>query len=348
MRAAQVVGPQEFGVQEVPTPEPADGEVRVRIEACGLCGSDLHFYHGNLHPPGHTPGHEMCGSVDEVGAGVEGWSEGDRVAVEPLRSCGTCDFCRAGRYNVCRGFQVLGVHAPGGFAEQVVVDAHRLYRLPADLDPAIGALTEPVAVSVHGLVRGGFESGQRVLVLGSGAVGLTTILAARALGAAEVWASARYDVQAESAKAIGADRVLTEEEASPESLAGIASTADIDLAVETVGGRADTLRAAGAAIRPGGRVSVLGLFLGRVEIDPFPLFLKEGTLTWSNCYDRAGPEADFEVAARLVSDERERLERLLTHRVPLERINDAFALASDKRSGAIKVSVVPAAGSAGA
>jgi L-iditol 2-dehydrogenase/L-idonate 5-dehydrogenase len=344
MRAARVRGPQQFGIDEVPVPEAGAGEVRVHIEACGICGSDLHFHRDALHPVGHTPGHEMCGVVDALGPGVDELAPGDRVAVEPLSSCGECAPCRAGRDNVCRAMKVLGIHGPGGFAEYVVVPARRLFGLPSDLDPAIGSLTEPVAVSVHGLARGGFEKGQRVLVLGSGAVGLVTILAARHLGAGEVWASARYDVQARSARDMGADRVLMESEADPTALARLGRERDVDLVVETVGGRADTLRAAGAAIRPGGTVSVLGMFLGAVEVDPFPLLLKEGTLAWSNCYDRqgAGP-ADFETAAALVADERERLSRLLTHRVPLERIAEAYRLASDKRSGAVKVSVLPGA-----
>jgi L-iditol 2-dehydrogenase/L-idonate 5-dehydrogenase len=240
--------------------------------------------------------------------------------------------------------QVLGVHTAGGFAEDIVVPARRLFALPSDLDPAIGSLTEPMAVSVHGLARGGFEKGQRVLVLGSGAVGLVTILAARRLGAGEIWASARYAVQADRARDMGADRVLDESEADPLSLSRLGQSHDIDLVVETVGGRANTLRAAVSAIRPGGTVSVLGLFMGSVELDPLPLLLKEGTLAWSNCYDRQGPGAvDFETATRLVGDERERLDRLLTHRLPLDRIGDAYRLAADKRSGAIKVSVLPGA-----
>ncbi|MGH0038202.1 MAG: zinc-dependent alcohol dehydrogenase [Myxococcota bacterium] len=347
MRAARVRGPQQFGVDDVPVPEPGPGEVRVRIEACGICGSDLHFYHGALHAVGHTPGHEMAGVVDRLGPDVQGFTPGDRVAVEPIRSCGDCALCRSGRDNVCRATRVLGIHEPGGFAEHIVVPSRRLFDLPHDLDPAIGALTEPVAVSIHGLRRGRFEKGQRVLVLGSGAVGLVTVLAARQLGAGEVWASARYPMQGERARSLGADRVLTEPEADPASLARLGLEHDIDLVVETVGGRADTLRAACAAIRPGGTVSVLGLFFDTVEVDPFSLLLKEGTLAWSNCYDRqgAGP-VDFERAAQLVGDERERLSELLTHRVALEDVDEAYRLAADKRSGAVKVSVLT--GAAGA
>ncbi len=342
MRVARVRGPQKWEVAEVPQPDPGPGEVRVRIEACGICGSDLHFFRDDLMPPGHTPGHEMSGVVDALGDAVEGFHEGQRIVVEPIRSCGACSYCRGGRDNLCRDFQVHGIHRQGGFAEFLVVPAKRLYPIADGVGPAVAALAEPLAVSLHGLRRGGFEAGQRVLVLGAGTVGLVTLLAAQGLGAGEVWISARYPHQARLARSLGASRVLGEEEASPSELASLSLKTDFDLVVETVGGRADTLRAACAAIRPGGSVSVLGLFMQGVEVDPFPLLLKEGNLFWSNCYQQgAEDDADFDRAVRLVDTERERLAHLATHQLPLERIEEAFDVASDKQAGAIKVSIMP-------
>lgn len=353
LRAARVAPgaapplPTSFAVRsegDVP-PEPGPGQVRVRVEACGICGSDLHFYHGGLWPPGRVPGHEMVGRVEALGSGVVELALGDRVAVEPIRSCGGCRPCRSGRDNLCRDFQVLGIHVDGGLRDRLVVDAFRCFPMDPELDPAVAALCEPVAVSIHGLLRAGFEPGVRVLVLGAGSVGLTSVLAARALGASEVWASARYDAQASRARELGASRVLPEEEAGPEALSALSRETDFDVVVETVGGRAPTLPAAVAALAPGGCVCVLGLFLGTIELEPFPLLLKEATLAWSNCYDRRGPgPADFRRAADLVAEERERLAGLVTHRFGLDRVEEAFATAADKRSGAVKVGVLPGAG----
>ena len=340
MRAAAYAGDQTFRIDEVPRPEPGAGQVRVRIEACGVCGSDLSFYHAGLFAPGHTPGHEMAGVVDACGPGVD-LAAGTRVAVEPLECCGTCEYCTSGRDSICRGFQLHGIHMRGGFAERIVVSADRLYPLASDLSPAVAATAEPVAVAVHGLAQGGLEKGQRVLVLGAGAVGLVSLICARALGASEVWVSARYPQQAELATRLGAHRVLREEEASPESLAALGQQADFDLVVESVG-RGDTLRAACAAIRPGGVVSVLGVFMGATEVDGMALFLKEGTLVWSNCYHRrGGADADFARAAQLVDAERERLAQLVTHELPLDQVDRAFRIAADKRAGAVKVAVLP-------
>jgi threonine dehydrogenase-like Zn-dependent dehydrogenase len=340
MRAASYEASGHFAIDERAAAEPGPGQVRVRVEACGICGSDLHHLHHGLFRAGQTPGHEIAGRIERVGAGVSGVSEGQAVAVEPLESCGTCGPCRSGMDSICRRMRVHGIHMAGGLAEQIVVSAHRVYPLADGLDPAVAALAEPVAVAVHGLERGGFAPGQRVLVMGAGAVGLVTLIAARSLGAGEVFITARHAHQAERARAFGAARVIDERDATAASLDEIGREHDIDLAVETVGGHADTLATAAAAVRPGGRISVLGLFMESPKLAPLPLLLKELTLGWSNCYHRAtGRPADFAVAADIVDREREQLASLITHRFALGEVDAAFTRAADKSSGALKVSV---------
>jgi S-(hydroxymethyl)glutathione dehydrogenase/alcohol dehydrogenase len=135
--------------------------------------------------------------------------------------------------------------------------------------------------------------------------------------------------------------VLLETEASREDLFQLGCEAPIDLVVETVGGTADTLSLAAAAVRPGGTISVLGIFLGKVTFDPLPLFLKENTLTWSNCYSRPAEGADFEIAVEIVGRRRDELAEITTHQVPLDDVARAFALADDKKSGVVKVTVLP-------
>jgi len=341
MQAAVSRGPRRIEVDAVPVPEPGAGEARVRVGACGICGSDLHLFEAGGLAPGLVPGHEMMGVVDAVGPGVSGVAPGARVAVEPFRTCGACPACRAGRGNLCPEAKLLGVHAPGGLAEYVVAPTDRLFPVPVDLADPVAALAEPLAVSVHGLRRAAFEPGQRVLVLGAGTVGLLTVLAARAMGAGDVWVSARHPHQAEAARAAGAHRVLDEAEAAPDTLGAAARSNGIDVAVETVGGRADTLAAAGAAIRPGGVVSVLGLFMAPVTLDTIPLLMKEATLTWSYCYEHGDHGADFADAVAILDRHREAASRLVSHTVPLAEAPRAFALAADRRAGALKVSVVP-------
>jgi 2-desacetyl-2-hydroxyethyl bacteriochlorophyllide A dehydrogenase len=341
MLAAQARGRGLIQIGRIPIPEPGPGEVRVRLLACGICGSDLHFHHSGLWPPGATPGHEMAGEIDALGDGVADVATGERVAIEPFHTCGVCAECRAGQPVRCGELQIHGIHRAGGLAEFVTVQASRVFRVPADLDPSVAALTEPMAVVVHGLRRGGLSPGQRVLVLGAGTVGLLAALAARELGAGEVIVSARHPHQAELASALGAARVLRETEADQSGLQKLARELPIDLVVESVGGSADTLRLAAHAIRPGGSVCVLGLFLAPVPIEPIVLLLKEASLIWSNCYARAPGEPDFARAARLVASHRAALAPLLSHRVPLGDALRGFTLASDKKAGAVKVSVLP-------
>jgi len=325
----------------LPLPEPGPGELRVRVRACGICGSDLHLRSIGFVQRGVAPGHEFAGTVDALGAGVAGLATGDAVAVEPLRSCGRCDECRRGLDAICAEGKLLGVHTHGGFAEYAVVPAQRAFPLPADLDPRVAALSEPTAVAVRGLRRGGLAPGQRVLILGAGTIGLLGVLAARALGAGEVWISARHAAQAQLAKDLGATRVLGEAEAAPGELARAGAATPFDLVLETVGGSADTLNAAASAVRRGGAVAVVGMFLAPVRLETLPLLLKEATLAWSYCYGRSGEPCDFAEATRLLSAERERAARLATHAVPLADAERAFALAAERRAGTVKVSVLP-------
>jgi threonine dehydrogenase-like Zn-dependent dehydrogenase len=341
MRAAVAKSGNSLAVESVPIPEPRRGEVRVRVTACGICGSDLNLYHSGLMTPGRIPGHEIAGVVDALGPGVSAVSEGDCVTVEPFRSCGECDECRSGRDPICRNAQLLGIQADGGIAEYMVASERRMFPAPADLGPERIALAEPLAVSIHGLRRGGFEKGSRVLILGAGCIGLMGLFGARAMGADEVWITARYPHQAELARRLGAARVLTEAEASRENLDELGRSHPIDMVLETVGGKADVLDDGVVAVRPGGTVAVLGFYLGALGVDPLPLLMKEVSLVWSYCYHHGEGSADFSDAVAFISREPDLAALLTSASVPLDDVERAFQLASDKTQGIVKVSVIP-------
>ncbi len=342
MRTARVLGRDRIELSRSAVPEPGPGEVRVRVEACGICGSDLHLLRAGLFPANAVPGHEPAGVIDAIGPGAASPVLGTRVAIEPIRGCGVCAKCRAGRYAICRQSTLAGVHRPGGLAEFLVAPAENVYPVPPSLDARVAALAEPMAVVVHALHRGNFQPGQRVLVLGAGSVGLLAAAAARRLGAGDVLVTARHPHQRERALALGASRVLGDTEATLAALDGIGREAPIDLVVETVGGGADTVRSAAAAVRPGGTVSVVGMFLGALTLDPLPLLLKELTLAWSYCYgEDPAHGTDFAEAVDILAAAREALTPLITHTVPLDEAARGFALAADRSAGAIKVSIVP-------
>lgn len=341
MRAAFCSAPGVIDVRDVTPPVPGPGEVVVRVAACGICGSDLHWFQGHLPPPSVCPGHEIAGEVTGCGAGVRSVREGDRVAVEPMVVCRECRYCRTGRPQLCPRLRILGLRRSGGFADCVLTPAYALFPLPAGIDLPLAALTEPTAVCVHAVRRAGIAIGQRVLVLGAGTVGLLAVLAARAAGAAEVLVTARHAHQADMARRLGAARVFAATPEGVQERAAYATDHPIDVVIETVGGGADTVADALRTVGPGGTVAVLGVFATTPALPALLLISKEVRVIGAVLYDRTGPRADFDIAMDLLERHRHVAAGLITHRVNLDAIQSAFTTAADKGSGAIKVSVLP-------
>ncbi len=336
MLAAFIGGKEKIEVKDAPVSAPGAGEVLLRVRACGICGSDLHLYRGDFPAlPAISPGHEFAGEVTEVGEGVQGFASGQRVVVEPWRTCRECSNCRTGSYHLCPKRVLLGTFASGGLAEYVTVPDYTLYPLPDALDYELAALVEPLAVAVHGLHLADLSFGERVVILGSGSIGVMAALAARALGAAEVIVTHRYEHQAKAALAAGATRAVHADEAS-----GLASERP-DVVVETVGGRADTFNQAIGLVRPGGRVSVLGLFTGPVQVNAQILALNEVRATGGITYCRRGRHSDFDVALRMIEADPERARGIISHRFPLGEADEAFRSAADKSTASLKVQVHP-------
>jgi threonine dehydrogenase-like Zn-dependent dehydrogenase len=343
MRAAVYVGPGKLSVELRPIPQPGPGEVLLRVRACGICGSDLHLLHADSSPaaPGMILGHEVAATVVALGEGVSGYAAGEAVVVEPLLTCGVCRCCREGRDSICPQLRILGAHTDGAFADYLSVPVRRLYRIPGELDYRTASLAEPVAVAVHGLRVAGFKPGQRLLVLGAGAIGLAVTAVARAWGAGEILLTARHPHQAELGRTLGATRILDDKQSTLDRMEELGHREPLDLIAETVGGNSNTLNLAGAALAPGGTILVLGLNLAPVPVDAMRLLHKEARLQWSNCYySRQAGKSDFDESLRLLSEQRSTFSQLLTHSTPLDAIDRAFALARDKKSGSVKVTVM--------
>ncbi|HSD11804.1 MAG TPA: alcohol dehydrogenase catalytic domain-containing protein [Candidatus Binatia bacterium] len=337
MKAALWNDKGTLDVVDKPVPDPKPGWVRLRVVSVGICGTDLHFYRGAFPSPvGLQPGHEIGGTVDAAGPGAS-FATGMAVAVDPLVVCGECAQCRTGNPNRCAKRVLLGVNGRGGCAEFVVAPAYAVYPLPEGVSPVAGALVEPLAVCVHGTRRARVTSGDRVAILGGGTIGLMAILTSRVAGASEVAITARHAHQREAARTLGADRIFEDADAMIRE----ASDAPFDCVIETVGGQASTLSEAVRLARPGGIVSMLGVFEGPSAIPALDVSLKELTLVGSNCYGRVGPRTDFSIAVELLRKHGSELESLVTHRFRLAEVNAAFAAAVDKRSGSIKVHILP-------
>jgi threonine dehydrogenase-like Zn-dependent dehydrogenase len=316
-------------VEAKPRPLPRDW-VRLRMAACGICGSDIHAYRGERQvTPGSVPGHEIAGTLVEGGKGLA-----DALyAVEPIVYCGECEPCRSGFRHLCRTLQFVGSGAMGGLAEFVDVPEYAIHAVNPSVSPALAATAEPVAVSMRGINLAHLRPDSRVLVLGAGSIGLMTGLLARDRSA-EVGITARYPHQRDAARMLGLEP-LTED-----ALRDWARDRRPDVVFETVGGHADTLNDAIAVCRPGGRVVILGVFSEPPPIDAFQLVIKEVELAGSILYGTGPARTEFAAATALIPRYEDELTSLLTHEFPLSATTEAFACANDKAQGVIKVTVL--------
>ena len=341
MQAAFFDGQGEMEVREVDRPEVGPGDALIRVQAVGICGSDLQMNVDKTEPDRLPAGHEVAGEVVAIGEGVDPTMLGKRVAVEIIghgRACTMCWYCRQGQFIECLN---MAPSEGGGFAEFMKRKAIGCYTVPDSLSWEEAALVEPLAVSVHGVRLGNLKGGEVVTVLGSGNIGLTAIAAAKALGAGKVIASARYQQQATMARLVGADEVYPDQ--GPELWDAIADATDergSDMTIETVGGhQSATMHQSVEVTRRQGRIVIVGGFRRPFEFDFLTPMLKEQNFVFSSCYNVLDGRHDYEVAIDIIASGKALIERMVTHRYALDEIQKAFETAYDKNSGSVKVQI---------
>ena len=214
MKVAVMNGVGKMGFERRPVPVPKDDEALVKLEYVGICGSDLHYYEdgriGNyiVQPP-FVLGHEPGGTVVAVGKNVKNVKVGDRVALEPGKTCGHCEFCKQGKYNLCPDVVFFATPPIDGvFCEYVAHEAALCFKLPDNVSTMEGALIEPLAVGFHAAMQGGAKFGQKALVTGAGCIGLVTAMALKAMGVSEVYVSDVLPARLQKAKELGADEIV--------------------------------------------------------------------------------------------------------------------------------------------
>ena len=334
MRAAVLHGPRDVRVEAAPAPVPGPGEVVVRVSASGLCGTDYRIWSGDR--PVRYPlimGHEFIGRIAAIGPGVDRLAVGDRVAVQPNYSCGRCPLCREGNWNLCLSRTAVGIDVDGGFAEQARVPARVCWPAPADLSEDQLLLAEPLAVVVRAVDRGEGRPGQTAAVLGAGTLGLLAVQVLRARGLS-VLAVGRTARRLDVARDLGASAQATTESGGHGAAARAFSGREgVDLVIETAG-TPEAVEHAMDLARPGGRVVLTGLPHEPSRLSFFSVVRRELSIVGSMIY-----QGEFPEAIRLLATGAVRTERLLTHRFPLDRIQDAFA--AHRAPDSIKVAVVP-------
>jgi (R,R)-butanediol dehydrogenase/meso-butanediol dehydrogenase/diacetyl reductase len=321
MKAAFYEGHEKISVGNAKAIPPGEGQVQIRVSHCGICGTDLHVFHGKMDHRVTFPqviGHEMSGTITVTGEGVTGWAPGDRVTVRPLDPCGSCPACRNGHSHICQKLKFIGIDAPGAMQKLWTVPAHTLHRLPDNLSLEQGALVEPLAVACHDVRLGGVKAGEFVVVLGGGPIGVLVASVAKNEGA-RVVISEVNPFRLKLAADLGLVAVDPRE---------------VDLVkfvhAETGGAGADVVfevssSAAGAEMmtklpRVRGRVVVVAVFSDPPKVDLFQFFWRELQLIGVRVYE---PE-DFEKAIEIAASGRLPLDRMISSVVPLEGLEPAF------------------------
>jgi threonine dehydrogenase-like Zn-dependent dehydrogenase len=299
-------------VLDLPAPEPTGAEVRVRVAAAGICGSDLHLLSWGPMPV--TLGHEIAGWLED----------GTPVAIEPVaHRCGTCDSCVSGDTHLCREAQTVGIGVDGGMADEVIVSPDCLLPLPDGLAVADASLVEPVACAVRAVHRARVEAGQRVAVIGGGTLGIAAVAAAANLGC-EVGIAARHPHQLAAAEAVGGRPV----------------EGHYDVVIEAAG-TSSAFNEAISLARVRGTIALLGTYWDEVALKATSIGLKELDLVGCLAYGRHDGHREVETAASLLAAVPELAPTLITHRFGLDDAAEAFRVAADRGAGAIKVTLEP-------
>ena len=314
MLTAAYVGNRTIELQRARALPPDRGQVRIHVAFVGLCGTDLHIVHGSMDRRVKVPlifGHEMSGTVDEVGSGVDGWATGDKVTVMPLVWDGTCPACRAGNTHICQNLNFVGIDSPGALQPFWNVPASTLVRVPRHTDLRDAALIEPVAVAVHDVRRGRVSAGDKVVVVGGGPIGLIIATVARHVGG-EVAVVELDPTRRALAAELGFIALHPESFDDPSWLDEWTGGAGADVVFEVSGAAAGiTLALPLAKVR--GTIVLVGIHPEPRAVDLQRIFWRELTIVGARVYEKS----DFETAVELVSSGVIPTDALITSVVPL-------------------------------
>lgn len=320
MKSVVIERPGELQLQDRPLPEPAAGEVRVKVKYASICGSDVHIWHGH-NPFARYPrviGHEFFGLIDATGSGVDSARIGERVAVDPVVSCGHCYPCSIGRPNVCSELQVIGVHRDGGFSEYAIVPAANAYVLPQAIPDTLASLVEPftIAANISAFLKP--VPDDVALIYGAGPMGLTAIQVLKGVYKVKtVIVADRLEERLTMARANGADQALNNSSTPlAEQLNGVQPTLIIDAACHP-----SILSEAAALASPAGRIGLLGFSGEACTLTQQSLTSKELSLFTSRLNSHRFPQVIAWMEQGLIQPE-----KLVTHTLPLSQIEQAMTL----------------------
>lgn len=334
MKAAVFQGPRNLVVEERAVPKPGDGEILVKVEYAGICGSDLHTYTKGLYVnPGQIMGHEFAGIVADVGSHVDSISVGDSVVIRPLIECERCRHCLAGRPHLCETSlsDGIGYGRPGAFAEYILVPkavaGKVVFRLPPEVSTREAALIEPLSVALHAVASAKLGLNDTVVIFGAGTIGLCVSQVIKTIAGSHVIQVDLSEKRLETAKALGADTVINPRNTDVmEAIAGITGVgnggagAAADIVFECAGVPA-TVAQALECVRHGGQIISLALFEDPVSIDPTVLVQKE--LAWKGSFAYT---TEFATAIDLIQKGKINVKELISHMYAIDQVMEAFEM----------------------
>ncbi|MDO5324096.1 MAG: alcohol dehydrogenase catalytic domain-containing protein [Clostridia bacterium] len=321
MRTARLIAPERIELIDTPLPPaPAAGEAMVKVKAVGICGTDMHIFKGERADVAlpRVMGHELSGVVHQVGEGVTHLAPGDRVVFDPVMACGKCSVCRKGRPNVCAEVRCYGVQMDGAFRDYITVPANQLYVLPEGIELDHAALAEPFSIAANILSRADVQSGESVLVMGSGTIGLCLVQALKGIGA-RVLVSDVVAGKLETARSFGSDATVN---SATEDLVAAAQTFapdGLDVIIEAVGITPLTQQAILDLATPTARIVVLSFDNRPMQIPPVCITKKELSILGSRMNAGRFPLVLEWLEKRMIHPE-----KMISRVYPVEQIQQAF------------------------
>ena len=341
MKAAVLLDVGKLEFKEVDIPKVGPGEVLVRVRACGICGSDVSMYRGRYLPVKPIiPGHEFAGDVAEVGEGVKYVKPGERVVADINVSCGVCYYCKRMQKLFCPDMYQVGIHSNGAFAEYIKVPEQNIIRIPTDVSYEHAAFMEPLSCVISVVDKANIASGDVVVVIGDGPLGISAARLAKLSGASTVIVCGHHDYRLNKANEMGADIIVNTKKEDP--LEVVLSETDkrgADAVIEVVG-KPTTYRWAVDMVRRGGRVALMGVPgpTDKLELMMFnDIFNKELSLSvsFAGTYDKGIR------ALALIRSKKFDVSKMITHRIGLENLLDGLMMVERKADNVIKVVTLP-------
>jgi len=341
MKALTLEAYNQLSYGDAPNPEFGTTDVLIRVNACGICGSDIHGMDGSTgrRIPPIIMGHEAAGTISSVGSEVTEWEIGDRVTFDSTIYCGSCKYCDAGKVNLCENRKVLGVspgeyRQHGAFAEYVSVPERILYKIPDNLSFEEAAFVEPVSIALHGVNRTPVKDGDTAVVIGSGMIGLLVIQALRIKGASKIIA---VDIDPEKIKAalkVGADHGINSNEKTIEEIKALTQNG-ADIAMEVVG-MSPTLNLAIESVRKGGSIGIIGNIQNKTEFPLQSVVTRELTI-----YGSCASECEYSESLELIANGSIKVRDMITAIAPLSEGAEWFKRLYDGKEDMLKVILRP-------